>query len=41
MKINEIPEAFSATLRIKIIAALTGSSKTFNELLELTRLREI
>ena len=37
MKINEIPEAFSATLRIKIIAALTGSSKTFNELLELTQ----
>ena len=37
MKINEIPDAFSATLRIKIIAALTGSSKTFNELLELTQ----
>ncbi len=37
MNINEIPDVFSATLRIKIIAGLVSSSKTFNELLELTQ----
>ena len=37
MKINEIPDAFSATLRIKIISGLVSSSKTFNELLEFTQ----
>lgn len=36
MNINDIPDVFSATLRIKIIAALISSSKTFNELLEIT-----
>ncbi len=37
MHINDIPDAFSATLRIKIIAALVSASKTFNELLEHTQ----
>ncbi len=37
MNISEIPEAFSSTLRIKIIAALINSSKTFNELLDITQ----
>lgn len=36
MNINEIPDVFCVTLRIKIIASLVSSSKTFNELLELT-----
>lgn len=37
MKINDIPDVFSVALRIKVIACLVGSSKTFNELLELTQ----
>lgn len=36
MNINDISDVFSATLRIKIIASLISSSKTFNELLEIT-----
>lgn len=37
MYINEIPEAFSVKLRIKIIACLIDSSKTFKELMEITQ----
>ena len=36
MNLNEIPEALCQKLRIKIISSLVQSSKTFNELLELT-----
>lgn len=37
MKIDDIPEAFCVTLRLKIISALIGSSKTFKELREITQ----
>ena len=37
MTIDNIPEAFSVTLRIKILSCLVSSSRTFNELLDLTQ----
>ena len=37
MNINDIPEALCQKLRIKIISSLVSSSKTFNELLEITQ----
>lgn len=37
MTIDNIPEAFSVTLRIKILSCLVPSSRTFNELLNLTQ----
>lgn len=37
MNIDNIPEAFSVALRLKIISSLVGSSKTFNELREITQ----
>lgn len=37
MNINNIPEALCQKLRIKIISSLIHSSKTFNELLEITQ----
>ncbi|MBR3634850.1 MAG: transcriptional regulator [Lachnospiraceae bacterium] len=37
MNMNEIPEALCQKLRIKIISSLVSSSKTFNELLDLTQ----
>lgn len=37
MKIDHIPEAFSVTLRIKILSCLISSARTFNELLDLTQ----
>ncbi|MBD5488313.1 MAG: ArsR family transcriptional regulator [Lachnospiraceae bacterium] len=36
MKINDIPEAFSVTLRLKILSCLITDSKTFNEVLDIT-----
>lgn len=35
--INNIPEAFCVTLRIKIMTCLLPSSRTFNELLDITQ----
>lgn len=37
MNINSIPEAFSLSLRLKIISCLINSPKTFNEILEITQ----
>lgn len=37
MNINDIPDAFSVALRIKIVVVLVSASRTFNELLELTQ----
>ncbi len=37
MNMNEIPEALCQKLRIKIVSSLVSSSKTFNELLDLTQ----
>ena len=37
MTIDNIPEAFSVTLRIKILSCIVPSSRTFNELLNLTQ----
>lgn len=37
MKIDNIPEAFSVTLRLKIITALVRSARTFQELREITQ----
>ena len=37
MNINEIPEALCQKLRIKIISSLVQSSRTFNELLDITK----
>ena len=37
MTIDSIPEAFSVTLRIKILSCLVSSARTFNELLNLTQ----
>ena len=37
MNIENIPEAFSVTLRLKIITALVSSSRTFNELRDTTQ----
>ena len=37
MKIENIPEAFSVTLRLKIITALVSSARTFKELREITQ----
>lgn len=37
MNINDIPEALCQKLRIKIISSLVSSSKTFNDLLEITQ----
>ena len=37
MTIDNIPEAFSVTLRIKILSCVVSSARTFNELLNLTQ----
>ena len=37
MNIDNIPEAFSVALRLKIITALVNSSRTFNELRDITQ----
>lgn len=37
MNIDSIPEAFSVTLRLKIITALVSSARTFNELCDITQ----
>lgn len=37
MNIANIPEVFNVTLRLKIISGLITSSKTFNELLNITQ----
>ena len=37
MKIENIPEAFSVTLRLKIITALVSSARTCKELREITQ----
>ena len=37
VNIENIPEAFSVTLRLKIITALVSSSRTFNELRSITQ----
>ena len=37
MNIDTIPEAFSVTLRLKILTALVSASRTFKELREITQ----
>lgn len=37
MTINNIPEAFTISLRLKILSSLITNSRTFNELLEITQ----
>lgn len=37
MQINEIPEAFSLPLRLKLISSLVGGTKSFQELKNLTQ----